>query len=123
MSHAVAVESWVDSVAVYRSGALVTRIAELKEVPERIRIGPLPLAIDDGSVRVTVRGADGARPLASDLRVELEVPKPGSSLPPARPEEVETAEQRVAKLRDLLDHVRRDVRRIERIGVVARPSA
>lgn len=115
-------QSRVDAVAVHRAGAIVTRVAELPNGGgRRVKLGPLPLAIDDASLRVAVTG-DGNTLVATDLWVTLEVPTADATLPATRPEDVEAAEQRVAVLRDRLEHVRRDVARIESIGAVARPA-
>ncbi|HJL19515.1 MAG TPA: mucoidy inhibitor MuiA family protein, partial [Sandaracinaceae bacterium LLY-WYZ-13_1] len=120
MSEVTEVPSRVDAVTVHRAGAQVTRVAELEGAPARIRIGPLPLDLDDGSVRVSVRGEDA--PAAVDLRVILDVPEPDGEHPPARPEDVADAEQRVAELRDRRQQIRVERSRVEGIGVVARPS-
>jgi hypothetical protein len=120
MIEPVFVPSRIDAVALYRSGALVTRVAELPAMGSaHVRIGPLPLDVDDGSVRVAVRGGSV---VATDVRVTLEVAEPDSALPPARPEDIDTAEQRVEKLRDQLDQVRTEVARVEQLGVAVRPE-
>src|SRR5690606_19170397 len=53
--------SRIDSVTVYRQGALVCRSAVLlaaQPVPTQVRLLGLPLSLDDGSVRVRVEGED-----------------------------------------------------------------
>src|SRR5688500_20263284 len=49
MSEAIGLASRIDSVAVYRVGALITRIAEVPVGTQRAKIGPLPVGIDDAS--------------------------------------------------------------------------
>ena len=74
---AVPVSSRIEAVTVYRQGARVTRVAEIPTVagalPAAVRLGGLPLGVDDGSIRVRVGGA-GDLPIAADVRVVLEVP-------------------------------------------------
>jgi hypothetical protein len=120
MSEPVPVASRVHAVTVYRQGALVTRAGELPEGITRVRFGPLPMAMDDGSVRVALR--NGGRALACDVRIVLAVPPPDDSLAPARPEELEVAALQIARLDDRLDQLRRLAARIEGIGVVSRPA-
>jgi len=114
------IASRIDAVTVYRRGAVVTRTAALPAGAEaRVRIGPLPLDLDDGSVRV---GTEGAL-RATDVRVTLFAPEPDETLPPARPEDLEAARQRVERLDDRIGTVDRERARIERLGVVSRPQA
>ncbi len=47
----------LDSVLVFRKGARVTRRLALDAGTESLRVGPLPLALADGSLRVRARGA------------------------------------------------------------------
>lgn len=120
MGAPIHLDSRIDAVTVFRAGAVVTRVADVPKEGERFEIGPLPLGIDDGSVRVSVTGTDA--PTATELAVTLVVPDFDPSRPPARPEDVETAEQRVSKLRDQLQQLTREAQRIETLGVVTRPE-
>jgi hypothetical protein len=112
-------ESRIDAVTVYRSGALVTRVAHVKAGTSSAQMGPLPFGIDDASIRVAL---DGAGVIARDVRVILEVPALDATLAARRPEEIEAAEEELARLRDRREQLRRESARIETIGVVARPS-
>ena len=47
----------IDSVLVFRRGARITRRLTLDAPAERLSIGPLPLDMADGSVRIRARGA------------------------------------------------------------------
>ena len=47
----------LDSVLVFRQGARVTRRLRLEAGSQRVRVGPLPLALADGSLRIRARGA------------------------------------------------------------------
>ncbi|GAB5547284.1 MAG: hypothetical protein SangKO_070440 [Sandaracinaceae bacterium] len=120
MGAPIHLESRIDAVTVFRAGAVITRVADVPREGELFKLGPLPLGLDDGSVRVSVTGDDA--PTATEVRVTLEVPDFDPSRPPARPEDVETAEQRVAKLRDQLQQLTREAQRIETLGVVTRPT-
>lgn len=78
MTREITLESRIDSVTVYHSGALVSRIAELvledgASVPTQIEIEGLPLALLDPMVRVCVEQIDPpeARLYTSDVRVGL----------------------------------------------------
>ncbi|MGE3635971.1 MAG: DUF4140 domain-containing protein, partial [Sandaracinaceae bacterium] len=118
---ATVLSSRIDSVTVYRRGAIVTRVAELsRDAGDELTIGPLPLSIDDGSVRVKLEDADGC--VVTDVRIGLEVPTTDVTLPPARPEELGEAERRVARLRARLEQRRRERARIEGLGVLSRPE-
>jgi hypothetical protein len=68
--------SRIDSVTVYRQGALVCRTAIVlaaQPVPPQIKLVNLPLSLDDGSVRVRVEGEGGELPVASDVRIALDL--------------------------------------------------
>lgn len=114
-------ESQIDSVSVYRRGAIVTRVAELPaDLASSISIGPLPLDLLDGSVRVSVDAPGYLR--ATDLRVAIDTPEPDEDLPPARPEDLQAAVRAVAKLRDQQDAIETERGRVEDLGVIARPE-
>lgn len=83
----------VDSVTVFRRGALVRRAFALPTGERTLTLGPLPRALDDGHVRV-VR-SEGAS--VRELRVALSVFEPDVSLPPAESEELERARLEVAR--------------------------
>lgn len=115
-------ESWVDAVTVHRSGAVVTRVAELGATEGgAVTLGPLPMDIDDAAVRVAVE-SDGDLS-ATDVRVVLVAPPPDEDLAPARPEDLLEAEREVRRLKDAIDAARRERQRIAGLGPVARPSA
>ncbi len=72
------VESRIDAVKVYHSGATVSRVAELKaeggaRLPEEVELQGLPLALVDALVRVRVEALEpaGAELVATDVRVGL----------------------------------------------------
>lgn len=100
----------------------MTRTATLagNNAARRVKLGPLPLSIDDGSVRVEVKG-DSV--VASDLRVVLEVPDLDVSLSPAKPEEVREMQFEIARLLSLRKQLQRETELIESIGVIERPDA
>ncbi|HEY8377166.1 MAG TPA: DUF4140 domain-containing protein, partial [Nannocystis sp.] len=84
--------SRIDSVTVYRQGALVCRSAILlaaQPVPAQVKLLGLPLSLDDGSVRVRIEGDEGELPVATDLRIALDLAEPDPSLPPPDDAELE----------------------------------
>ncbi|MCC6621729.1 MAG: DUF4140 domain-containing protein [Deltaproteobacteria bacterium] len=95
--------STVERVTVFRSGAVVERRAALgpdlpRAAPDatRLVIGPLPLALEDASVRVTVHGAGPL--VVGDVTVQVVVPPLGEPL--ATPDErvIRAARREVERL-------------------------
>ncbi len=89
------ISSQINAVTVYHQGALITRVAELERqgdsFPGEVRLCGLPLSLEDDSVRVRLeRTSDGdaAVPLATDVRIGLQIPEPDASLAPADDEEL-----------------------------------
>ncbi len=90
--------SRIDSVTVYRQGALVCRTALLlaaQPVPVQVKIMGLPLSLDDGSVRVRIEGDAGELPVATDIRVALDLAAADEGLPPPDDEELKAARRSV----------------------------
>ncbi len=122
---AVAVGSRIDRVTVYRQGAQVTRVAEIAaaegRLPGAVRLGGLPLALDDGSLSVRVIGA-GELPVATDVRVALEVPEVDQNLPAADPDDLEAARAEVARLERDIATAQRQLGRLDKLQIAARPE-
>ncbi len=77
----------LDSVLVFRQGARVTRRLRVDAGTERLRIGPLPLALADGSLRVRARGAS-----VRDAAITVApVTEPDAELRPADDEALQAA--------------------------------
>jgi hypothetical protein len=124
-----ALSSRIESVTVYRRGARVTRVAELAPAeggyPAVVRLGGLPLGLDDGTVRARVEAAGGegaAAPVAFDLRVALDVPGPDAELRPADDVELEGARAEVVRLDRQLAQIRVERARLDRLQLVQRPA-
>jgi hypothetical protein len=87
----VSVESKIEQVTVYATGARVHRVARLRApLPSVVRLDGLPLGVIDDTVRSEVEGAA----VATAIRVGVDTPEG-----PARPEESDTlraARRRVA---------------------------
>lgn len=117
----VVLDSRVREVSVFRSGAVVTRLAEVKPNgawPEEVSLVGLPLAIDDESVRVSVVGPAGAAlPRPADVRVDLVVPAIGEPLLPPDEKEMRAAADDIRRLREMLFRLDREVARLDEIGL------
>jgi len=117
--------SRIDSVTVYRQGALVCRTAIVlaaQPVPAQVKLLNLPLSLDDGSVRVRVEGEGGDLPVASDVRVALDLAVVDDSLPPPDDEALKQARRALAEVAEHLVHLRAQRRRFERLQIFERPA-
>ena len=117
--------SRIDSVTVYRQGALVCRTAIVlaaQPVPAQVKLVNLPLSLDDGSVRVRVEGEGGELPVASDVRVALDLAVVDDRLPPPDDEALKQARRALAEVGEQLAHLRAQRRRYERLQVFERPA-
>lgn len=116
----VVLESAIRHVALYRSGAIVTREAWLDGPawPRRVLLEPLPLSLVDESVRARVEPADGgAADLAPpiDVQVELCLPPPGESLEPPTDAALRRAEERVKELEFLISRLEEANENVDRL--------
>ncbi|MEM9489396.1 MAG: DUF4139 domain-containing protein [Myxococcota bacterium] len=132
----------------FREGARVRRVAELSRTvtgpgsdssdgdpeaapgyPAAVCVTGLPLSLSDASVRVSVVGdhaqsdAVGPLPVAADARVTLDVPDTDSDLAPPVAEELEAARREVRQLEGTIAQVKRELSRLQRLGVTARPKS
>lgn len=113
----LALESQVRAVTVYRQGAVMTREVDLRQPeegwPQQVRLGELPLALADQSLRIRLSFPEGGSGLlATDLRLELDwlEPEPPAVVDPSALKPLQ-AEQR--RLRNLLESLNQDLARIE----------
>lgn len=117
----VVLDSRVREVCVFRSGAVVTRLAEVQPNgawPDEVALIGLPLAIDDESVRVSVVGGTDAKlPRPADVRVDLVVPDIGEPLLPVDETELRAAADEIARLQELLQRIDRESARMDAIGL------
>lgn len=120
----------IEGVTVFRRGARIVRAGEIARANGSwapVRITGLPLALEDGSVRVRVERAEGDRdgtaalPVASDARVILEVPEPDPSLAPPDDETLRQARIEAGELEAKLAVVRKQIARLESVANAARP--
>lgn len=118
-------ESSIEAVTVFRSGALITRVARLEgdRVPDQVRLVGLPLSLDDSSLRVRVEPGDdaGEPPVATGLRVGLEVADEDAPLRPPDEEELRQARRAEAEFQDRIAQVEREMDRLKRLELPARP--
>ncbi|MFN8606733.1 MAG: DUF4139 domain-containing protein [Vulcanimicrobiota bacterium] len=119
-------ESEVRAVTVYRSGAVITREVDMRQPedgwPQHVRLGGLPLALADQSLRVRLSFPEGGSGLlATDLTLELDwqepPPPPGLDREALKPLQ---AEQR--RLRGLLESLNQDLARIESLAPAPPPQ-
>jgi hypothetical protein len=129
---AARIQSRIDAVTVHRDGARVRRISELiatdSGYPACVCLTGLPLVMQDGSVRVSVEpasdgGAQGALPVASDIRVTLDVPDGSDSLAAPVEAELEAAHKELRRLSGRVSQVKRELSRMERLVITARPRS
>lgn len=120
-----ALESRIDAVTVYRSGALITRSAALPskvpDGPAELRLENLPLALDDASLRFAVQG-EGDLPRVTDAAVTLEAGVGDPGLEPARDEALEAARLEQARRTAAVAQLRDELGRIEALTPSARPE-
>jgi len=126
MERRVKIESEIEAVALYSSGAVVTRVAALTPAegvwPAEVRIAGLPLALDDASVKVRIdsgAGVDGPR--AESFRISLEAAG-GPALEPPEEEALLAARQDAATLDDLLQSRQRLAARLAPLLPPVRPA-
>ncbi len=116
----MALATRIESVHVHRDGAVITRVGSLAgraEGSRTVRVGGLPLLLDDGSVQLGVEGPA----VAVDLRISLEAAALRGETPDE--EALRAAELSLAKLEHALLHVDRVRAMVERASVYRRPPA
>ena len=111
------IESMIREVCVFRSGALVRREAVLggSAWPDEVCVAGLPLALEDDSVRVMLRG-EGELPTPTDVRVVLTLPAPGEPLRSASQHALQEAERGVEQLRGKLARLDFELVRLGSLG-------
>lgn len=108
----------IDTVTIYRRGARVRRAIPIETGASELKLAGLPLALDDGSVRLSVAG-DTVR--AVDVRVGVEVPPLDPALRPPRDEELLASEQAVSALRADVDRLGHALARLDALHIAPRP--
>lgn len=117
--------SRIDSVTVYRQGAMVCRTAIVlaaQPVPPQVKLVNLPLSLDDASVRVRVEGEGSDLPVASDVRVALDLAVVDESLPPPDDEALKQARRNLAEIGERIAHLQTQRQRYEQLQVFERPA-
>lgn len=123
----LAVESRVHAVTVYRAGALVTRRATLTRLedgyPEAVRVTGLPLALDDGSVRARIEVVEGGElPVATGLRIALDVPDAGAPTEPPQDAEIAAAKRRVMEIQARREQLTAELEGLRALKSPPRPA-
>lgn len=119
MDGPIVVGSRIRDVAVFRSGAVVTRVAAIADSgwPEEVAVSGLPLSLEDGSVRVRLQ-SDDARvglPQPSDVRVEWFVPPLGEPVEAPSEVELRRAATEVQRLEARLAGVAEEIANLDRL--------
>ena len=116
--------STVQSVTLYREGALVTRAADvqLDGAGAEVLIGGLPLTLQDGSLRFEIEGEGDDLPLAVDATVELAVGDDGEAQEPAIDAALDAARLHRAKQKTLVEQLRTELAQVTELGVEERPE-
>jgi uncharacterized protein (TIGR02231 family) len=119
------IESDIESVTVYYSGAAITRVAELAPAggvwPSEVRVAGLPLALDDASVRIRMDANDAGGPRAVSFRVGIEV-LDSSTVPDAPDEALRAARQEVLALEGLVNDAKWLAYNLSGMSVPVRPA-
>jgi hypothetical protein len=113
-----AMDGRIESVTVYRRGARVRRSIALDGSSSMVKLVGLPLALDDGSVRVRVEGT-GARAVA--VRMGVDVAPADPSLAPPRDEELRAAEDALAAAGAEVARLESTLARFGTLGAAPRP--
>ena len=115
----------IDRVKVYASGATVTRVANLKlvdgEVPEKVEIAGLPLALQDASVKARVEASLDTVALPTDICIGLAVPPRTETSLPTLEAEIRQAKAEVRKLKHLIALIFAEIEALDRLYVPKRP--
>ena len=113
----LALDSQIRAVTVYRQGAVITREVDLRQPedgwPQQLRLGGLPLALADQSLRIRLsfpEGGDGL--LATDLHLELDWQEPQLP-PPVDVTALKPLQSEQRRLRNLLECINQDLARLE----------
>lgn len=109
----------VESVTVFRRGAAVRRAFELPSGVSRVALGPLPRALDDGSVRVQTSVGASVR----ELRVELAVFAPDVSLASGDSEALDAARLELARAEAKVATLQGSLQAIAAIAMPSRSRA
>jgi hypothetical protein len=118
--------SRIDNVKVYAAGATITRVADLQldrgNVPEHVEIAGLPLALDDGSVRVRIEAEQDTAAIATDIRIGLAVPPRQEVKNAPTDEEVREAKAEVQRIEDAIALIDNEISVLYQLQVPKRPE-
>ncbi len=112
--------SVVDSVTVFRKGALVRRVADLSGLDaavRRVRFGPLPIGADDDSVRVS------AACTPTEMRVVLATMAPQEHLAPPEDAELLVARAEELRIEANIEAHRQSIAALQSIAIAPRRHA
>ena len=122
----VLIASKIEAVTVFRKGASILRKAELvpqdEVFPSQVRLGGLPLALDDSSLRVSVKSEGGKALYATDFRVGLETVELTTSDVSSVEHELEDAKLQWNQIRSSVEILSRWRRQVESLQIESRPQ-
>ncbi|MEM9538859.1 MAG: mucoidy inhibitor MuiA family protein [Cyanobacteria bacterium P01_E01_bin.42] len=118
--------SQIDRAKVYAAGATVTRVASLQleegQIPDRVEISDLPLALDDGSVTAKIEGNATELAIATDIKVGVAIPpRPDWQEPPLETE-LRDAKEEVERLTDAIAIVQKEIDLLAILRMPDRPQ-
>lgn len=111
-------ESVLESVEIFRRGAEIVRSVALVGSEQRVRVGGLPLELDDGSVRIEVEG--GA--IVRSFRVAFELAGREGDPLHAEPEELRELHRKIRGLVLELEELRARHARTAGLAIPERPA-
>ena len=111
--------SRIRKVTVFRQGAVIARDASRPDAgwPREVVVDHLPLALEDGTVRVRFAEASGRKVgvEATDVRVELTVPPLGDPIEPPSEAQLRKAQQQVERLEQEIERLDEESASFERV--------
>jgi hypothetical protein len=121
------VDSRIDAVKVYHRGAMVTRTLSVSadggQLPAQVEIRGLPLSLQDATVRLAVRGAEGGgEVVAADLRVGLVARADEELVEPPDSAALKAAERAARQNLERTSQLQHEIALLSQIPIPGRPT-
>ncbi|MGK7925214.1 MAG: DUF4139 domain-containing protein, partial [Spirulina sp.] len=119
--------SQIDKAKIYAAGATVTRVAQLQlgegQVPDRVEIPDLPLALEDGSVTAKIESNLPEPAIATDIKVGVALPSSRQDWQePPLETEMRAAREEVEGLEDAIAIVENEIGILNGLQIPDRPQ-